>query len=361
MAQKISIIGTVGLPANYGGFETLVENLVSYHHAQQLQEHLTVYCSSKNRQEHMEYFLSAHLAYIPLNANGVQSILYDIISLFSAILRKQDTILLLGVSGAIALPLVRWFSSAKIITNIDGIEWKREKWRGLAKNFLKLSEKMAIKYSNEVIADNDSIADYVTQNYDITPHVIAYGGDHAVQVEASKIPFKLPESGYGFAVCRIEPENNVHMILDAFSKIPEQSLIFVGNWQSSEYGKSLKDKYTEYNHIHLINPIYDLGLLKSLRSHAGFYLHGHSAGGTNPSLVEAMHFGIPVLAYNCNFNKCTTENQAAYFHSSEELVNLILMESAEKMKKNALAMRAIAERRYTWDVIAKKYFHLIQQ
>lgn len=131
----IAVVGTVGVPANYGGFETLVENLVKCHNTILFKDSLTVYCSSKSYHSKPSSYLSAQLKYVPLNANGVQSIPYDVVSLFSAVWNRNDVILLLGVSGAMALPLVRLFSSARVITNIDGIEWRRDKWRGLARLF----------------------------------------------------------------------------------------------------------------------------------------------------------------------------------------------------------------------------------
>jgi hypothetical protein len=144
--NHIAILGTVGVPANYGGFETLAENLIKYHDASSLPAPVTVYCSSKSYPSKERSFLSAQLKYVPLQANGAQSILYDIVSLFSSVWNRYDVILLLGVSGAIALPLVRLFSSARVITNIDGIEWRRQKWQGWAKRFLQLSEKMAVRF-----------------------------------------------------------------------------------------------------------------------------------------------------------------------------------------------------------------------
>ena len=245
----------------------------------------------------------------PLMPMAQQSIPYDIVSLISAVWKRSDVILLLGVSGAIALPFVRLVSSARIVTNIDGIEWRREKWQGLAKWFLRFSEKMAVRFSHEVISDNGAIAEYVKHTYGVDSHVIAYGGDHAVAVDAVAVDeYALPDS-YAFSVCRIEPENNVHMVVEAFSKLKSHPLVMVGNWNNSEYGRSLREQYASCDNIFLLDPIYDLGKLKTLRSRALFYIHGHSAGGTNPSLVEAMHFGKPVLAFDCNFNRYTMEDK----------------------------------------------------
>jgi len=356
--KKIAIVGTVGVPANYGGFETLVENLVQYHSTNALSYDVTVYCSSKSYTEKAPAYLSAELQYIPFNANGAQSIVYDWVSLLFAMWRS-DVILLLGVSGATMLPLVRLFSSAKVVTNIDGIEWRRQKWKGIAKWFLKFSERVAVRFSHEVIADNGAIAEYVKEAYGIEAHVIAYGGDHAVDVDAVSIDeLGLPDQ-YAFSVCRIEPENNVHMIIEAFAAQADLPLVMVGNWNSSEYGRTLKETYKSSEHVILMDPIYDLGKLKTLRSNAICYIHGHSAGGTNPSLVEAMHFGKPILAFDCSFNRKTTENKAYYFDDQESLIHLLGLVGDSEAKRAGDQMLEIARRRYTWNVVAKQYFDLI--
>lgn len=353
---QIAIIGTVGVPTNYGGFETLAENLVKYHDAASLKSSLTVFCSSKSYTSKEATYLSARLKYVPLRANGAQSIFYDIWSLLSALWNRYDVILLLGVSGAIALPLIRFFSSVRIITNIDGIEWRREKWQGLTKRFLRYSEKMAVRFSHEVIADNEAISGYVKRTYGVDSHVIAYGGDHAVAEEAVKMDeLALPES-YAFSVCRIEPENNVHVILEAFSKLDTNALLMVGNWNNSEYGREIRESYSACKNLFLLDPIYDLGKLMTLRSQASFYMHGHSAGGTNPSLVEAMHFGKAVLAFDCIYNRSTTEDMALFFSDSESLQQLI--KSLDKIVADNVGqdMLEIANRRYTWNIVAQQYF-----
>ena len=141
--KKISIIGTVGIPAKYGGFETLTEYLTKNLHNSY---ELTVFCSGKSYSEKLDRYNGAKLEYINLHANGVQSIPYDIISIFKS-LRFADTLLILGVSGCIVLPFVRLFSKKRIVVNIDGLEYKRDKWGKGAKRFLKFSEKIAAKHA----------------------------------------------------------------------------------------------------------------------------------------------------------------------------------------------------------------------
>ncbi len=342
----ISIIGTVGVPACYGGFETLVENLLD----ENLQEKsITVYCSSKAYSVKPDSYKNANLKFIPLNANGAQSIPYDIWSICHAVFKRTDNILLLGVSGAICLPFIRLFSKAKIVTNIDGLEWRRDKWGAFAKKFLKFSEKMAIKHSDVVVADNQAIADYVAAEYGKTSEVIAYGGDHAVVEQ-----LQLLDEGYALALCRIEPENNVELILEAFSHTSKH-LKFIGNWNNSDFGRSMKTKYQLYDNIEIIDPVYDLNTLFELRQKCSFYVHGHSAGGTNPSLVEMMHFNKDILAFDCNYNRASTEDKAEFFSNTGDLIQLI---KAFDSYCNGSHMKEIAERRYTWKIVKQQYFDL---
>lgn len=358
--RKIAILGTSGVPANYGGFETLTENLVRYHDAHSIKCPLTVYCSSKTHPSKKETYLSSKLKYISLSANGMQSILYDIISIISAVWSRADVILLLGVSGAIILPLIRLMSCVCIVTNIDGIEWRRSKWRGFSRFFLHLSEKIAIRFSHQVIADNTAIAIYIKKTYGVDALVIEYGGDHALIGESfffNQVEFP---GDYIFSVCRIEPENNIHLILEAFSKLETHSLVIVGNWMNSKYGYGLKEAYSAKKNVFLLDPIYESDRLKSLRSNAYGFVHGHSAGGTNPSLVEAMHFGKPILAFDCDFNRYTTENKALYFKNPDDLVFSVKSMSDVGAKKIGDAMLEIARRRYIWNLVSKQYFDLLR-
>src|SRR5574340_811970 len=227
--KKVAILGSVGVPANYGGFETLAENLVKHHNSTSSNLLLSVFCSCCAYPSRDDSYLSAELRYVPLQANGVQSIPYDICSLLTAAWCRTDVILLLGVSGAIALPFLRLFSSVRIITNIDGLEWRRAKWKGLARVFLRFSERIAVRFSHEIISDNRAIAEYVRRTYKVGSQVIAYGGDHAVTVDEAVVDeFELPET-FAFSICRIEPENNLHIVLEAFSKLESPHLVMVGN------------------------------------------------------------------------------------------------------------------------------------
>ena len=356
-----SILGTAGVPGAYGGFETLAENLVRYHDGHKSNLELSVYCSRKlSEKVKADTFLHAKLRYIPLDANGPLSILYDALSLFDAAWRRSDVIVLLGVSGALALPVVRLVSRSRIITNIDGVEWKRDKWGWFASLILNWSERAAVRWSHIVIADNTAIAEHVLDTYTTGCHVIPYGGEHAL----AAVPESDPELGlpseYVLALCRIEPENNVAMILDSFAQISDRNLVFVGNWDNSAFGRDLRASYSECPNLYLVDPIYEPGRLRWIRDGAQAYVHGHSAGGTNPSLVEMMYFGILVLAFGCSFNRYTTEDKAIYFNSAEELVQLFLELKVESMDEVGVHMKEIAVRRYSWEKVGRAYFDLCE-
>lgn len=345
----ISIIGTVGVPACYGGFETLVENLLSEN---KNEKNIVIYCSSKSYSKKQAEYKNAELIYIPLNANGIQSIPYDIWSMLHAVfVKKSNNLLILGVSGALCLPLIRLFSKTRIVTNIDGLEWKRDKWNLWAKRFLKFSEKIAVKYSDVVVADNKGIADYVQWEYGVESAVIAYGGDHAIVKDLT-----ISDEDYALALCRIEPENNVELILEAFSQT-KKKLIFIGNWGKSDFGQDMKAKYQQFGNIEIVAPIYDIHKLFEIRQQCSFYVHGHSAGGTNPSLVEMMHFNKNIVAFDCNYNRASTEDKANFFNNTTELIEII---SNSESLDNDTFMQEVAQRRYTWKIVKEQYFSLFK-
>ncbi len=358
MQKKIYAIGAQGLPAKYGGFETFTDYLSRY-----ISDDfdLIVYCSSHLYKDKKEKYQKAKLKYIPLNANGIQSVPYDILSILLALKdskNSDDVLLLLGSSGAIILPLISIFTKRNIIFNMGGLEWKRSKWNRFARWFLKFSEKIAVRYADAIVADNRGLQEYIASEYGAKSHMIAYGGDHATRLELTdEVTEKYPflKEPYYFGVARAQPDNNIDVILEAFSKIPDKNLVFVANWDVSEYGKSLKEKYSKISNLHLVDAIYDLQILDQLRSNCVAYIHPHSSGGTNPSLVEAMRLELPIIATDVNFNRYTTADKAFYFADADELIDTILHNDKDAYNLCAKEMKKIADQIYTWKYIVNEY------
>ncbi|MGE4287779.1 MAG: DUF1972 domain-containing protein [Salinivirgaceae bacterium] len=358
MKHKLAIIGSVGVPANYGGFETLAEYL-SLHLGREFQT--TIYCSSKAyKNQKVKSYNQCKLVYIPLEANGMQSIPYDVLSLMHAFF-SSNVLLVLGVAGSFVFPLIRLFSRKWIIVHIDGLEHRRAKWSPPAKAYLKWAEALAVRFAHVVVADNTGIQEYVKDTYGKAAVVIPYGGDHLQHEalsEAVKAQYQLPDS-YAFKVCRIEPENNIHLVLEAFAN-SSLNLVLVGNWKNSAYGQKLWEAYASLPNLYLLDPIYNQGLLNQLRSACSLYVHGHSAGGTNPSLVEAMYLGVPILAFDVNYNRYTTNNLAGYFSDSHSLKQLLEQDfAAAAVGKKAEALKSYARQHYRWELIAAAYKKLI--
>lgn len=357
--MKIAVVGTAGVPCRYGGFETLAEQIATYNQTHNRCETLTIYCSRMSSDLYPRTYRGAQLRYLSLSANGRQSVLYDALSIFDAVRHKADVIFLLGVSGALALPLVRLFCRSRIVTNLDGIEWRRDKWRGFAKWFLHISERIALKASHAVIADNQGIVEYLQQTYGVDAHLITYGGNHAVCDNPKVCRSDLPEH-YMLGLCRIEPENNVETILRAFVG-SQQNLVFVGNWSHSKYGRDLRNQFNAIDNIDLLDPVFSANELFQIRSGATAYVHGHSAGGTNPSLVEMMFIGKPIFAFDCCFNKYTTQNKAMFFTNDASLRALVSDFDEEAAKKVGENLRDIALANYDWGKICSAYFDLAEQ
>lgn len=356
--KKVAIIGVVGLPAKYGGFETLTHHLIDFIADDY---DITVFCSSKSYSEKLRNYNGVSLDYINLKANGFQSIFYDMLSILKSY-RKNDTLLILGVSGCVILPLIRLISpKVKIIVNIDGLEWKRDKWNKYIKRFLKFSEKIAVSNADEIIADNIVISNYVKKEYKIDNNFISYGSDHVTKESKELVcnkKYSFLNNKYALKVCRIEPENNIEIVLEAFSKFKHLNLVLIGNWDNSVFGRKMFLKYSNYDNLFLLEPIYNQKELNVLRSNCLVYVHGHSAGGTNPSLIEAMQLSLPVFAYSVDYNIETTQCKAKYFANTVDLIKLLNTIDNSDLENNALEMKRIASENYVWEKISSSYARL---
>lgn len=354
---KIAIIGTQGLPNKYGGFETLAEYLTKYL-AKEFE--ITVFCSLKIYPKKITYYNNAKLRYLPFHANGFQSIIYDSLALILSL--RYDKIIILGASSGLLFPLL-WPWKNKFILNCGGIDWKRSKWTPIASKVIRLLERTAINNAGLIISDNQGMYEYFSQEYGKESVLIEYGGDQIEHIKMTiydnaKYPFL--KNKYAFSVARIQPDNNIDLILDSFKQNQAIPLVFVGNWNNSNYGMSLKRKYENTSNLYLFDAIYDQKELNLLRSNCYIYIHGHSAGGTNPALVEAMNLKLPILAYSSGFNEYTTEGKALYFNSSDNLKGLLGSINDLNLNEIRNNMVEIAERRYKWSIIVNKYSNILQ-
>jgi glycosyltransferase involved in cell wall biosynthesis len=353
MKIKLAIVGIEGLPNKYGGFETLASYLVKYLGNE---FETTVYCSSLDISSNDDFYETAVLKYISFSSHGWQGVVYDILSLKDA-LKKNDLVLFLGFGAGIFFPFLTKKERAKIILNFGGLDWLRSKWGPITRLVIRYFEFLMVSKVLWVIADNRKITEYIQSTYSKIPIEIAYGGDQVKQLPLSdemKNKFPFLREKYACAVCRIQPDNNIELMLDAFSRI-QYPLVIIGNWDSSGFGIDCKKKYARFSNIHLLDAIYDTDRLNIIRSNCTIYIHGHSVGGTNPSLVEAMFLGLNIFAYKSGYNEITTDHLAKYFDSVDSLIELIQSFSEFDQTMNGRAMYDYALQNYTWKQIAGNY------
>ena len=318
---------------------------------------ITVYCQKTPKTNRLAEFNGSQLTYLPFKANGAESIVYDIVSIAISWF-KYDTLLILGSPGCIILPLLKLFKNTSTIVNFGGLEWERDKWGKGARWFLRFSEKMAINHATKIVADNQHFCNYIKSEYNKESNLIEYGGDHSSRIAIDvalikKYPFLKLE--YDVSVSRAQIDNNLHLLLEAYSKTPERNLVLVSNYNNFEYGRDLKKKYSSFSNLFLQDAVYDLKELDAIRSNAKLYIHSHTFCGTAPSLVEAMNLGLPIIAFDVPTNHFTTENKALYFTDANDLTAIIKNLSIAMETSLGIEMKEISDRRYTWQQIANKY------
>lgn len=348
----VAITGIIGVARGYGGFETLAQNLIGENSPV-----TTIYCSSQYFSEKPTTYGGASMIYLPVRSKGMTKILHTSWAIFHAAVTSKNVLLVLGVSGGFALPIVKLlFPRMKIITNIDGLEWQRGKWSWPIRKILEALEILSCRFSDIIVTDNPVLTDYVSSRYALSSVEIAYGGEQSLA--GREEPGKRCDEVEAFGLCRIVPENNVEMILRAFSQV-NVPLTFIGNWSDSKYGRDLRAQYAEFDQLTLLDPIFCQERLYELRSSAHIYVHGHSVGGTNPSLVEMMHFGVEVLAFDCDYNRSTLHGYGRYFCQSSQLVSLI-QEYKQNPFDDGPSIKLVAIENYTWADIREKYFELLR-
>lgn len=357
--KTVAIIGTRGIPNSYGGFEYFAEHLsvslVNKGYQTLVLEPAKTSTSIKDYHGvvRVPVKVCSHLPH------AIRKIIYGCKSLKKAKRINADAIICCGYTPALFFIFYNKSFRKRIIVNLDGIEWKRAKWNFVGKLFLRLTEHLSVKWSGRLVADNKGIKDYILEKHGKETELIAYGVN---------IPNKRPEVGplaakglmpnnYGLTVARIEPENQIELIIKSFIKA-SKTLVIVGGI-CNRYAKVLHKKYSSLPNVVFWGAEYNSDILLSLRSHANLYVHGHTVGGTNPSLLEAMACGCKIAAHNNLFNHHTLDNTGLYFDNESQLSDLI-ENYWNKTESWGTVAKLRATEQYFWEVVTNKYIGLIE-
>ena len=329
--MKIAFISTRGIPNNYGGFEQFAE-YISVGLAKRGHE-VTVYSPHYHPYQDNEYKgVKIKHIYSPEKWMGgsIGSFFYDYACLKDA-LKKEDFDIIYEAGYTSIIPAYIRFNVKNIkrpifTTNMDGLEYKRTKFNKLVQKFVFWEERMAVKHSHYLIADNMGIQDYYKEKYGKESKFLAYGATIHAHYDADNLKeYGLVANDYFILVARLEPENNIYMAIDGYlasEQYGKKPLVVVGK-TNTPYGKKLVAKYGNNPNIKFVGGIYDFDKLNSVRHYSYAYFHGHSVGGTNPSLLEAMASECFILSHNNVFNHSVLRDNAIYYQSTEDVTKLL--------------------------------------
>lgn len=364
--MKIAFISTRGIPNNYGGFEQFAEyisvGLVRRgHEVVVYSPHFHPYREPDYKGVRIKHIYSPE----KWMGSSVGSFFYDFLSLRDA-LKKEKFDIIYEAGYTSIVPAYIWFNVKRIkyplfTTNMDGLEYKRTKFNKWVQNFVFWEERMAVKHSHYLIADNMGIHDYYKEKYGKESKFLAYGADVHEDYDVDVLKeYGLEAGGYFIVVARLEPENNLFMAIEGYlasNQYGKRPLVVVGK-TNTPYGEHLVERYGRDRNIRFVGGIYDFRKLNSIRHYSYAYFHGHSVGGTNPSLLEAMASGCFILAHDNIFNRAVLGENALYYGSTDAATEMLDgIDQAVSAHKKEYTERnlEVIRRDYSWEKLVDEH------
>jgi len=354
--MNIAIIGTRGIPNYYGGFEQFAEFLSVG--LVELGYQVTVYNSHTHPfQEKLWKGVEIVHCKDPEDKIGTAGqFVYDLNCILDTRKKNFDIILQLGYTSSSIWGKLLPRKNSKIITNMDGLEWKRTKYSKKVQKFLLYAEKLGVKYSDVLISDSIGIQEYLTKKYQRESHFIPYGAHLFLKPDFETVKqYALIKYKYNMLIARLEPENSIEIILDGAVLSNNNTPFIVIGKHETKFGEYLKNKFKANTNIRFLGGIYDLNCLNNLRYYSNLYFHGHTVGGTNPSLLEAMSSSALICAHKNIFNESIINSNGFYFEDKNNVADLINTvqknQYAGHLKENLLKI----ETTYSWNRIVEQY------
>lgn len=360
--MRIGILGTRGIPNYHGGFEQFAEFFSAY--LAENKHDVYVYNSSSHPYQDKTFNgVNIIHCYDPEEKIGtIGQFIYDLNCILDSRKRKFDVLLQLGyTSSSIWYKLLP--KKAVIITNMDGLEWKRAKYSKPVKKFLKFAEKFAVNSSDYLISDSIGIQKYLKSEYAVESEYIAYGAELFNNPDEKVLEeFNIDPLKYNMLIARLVPENNIEVILDGVNQSDNNyPFLVIGKHDINRLGAYLKEKFKDSVKIRFIGGVYDIEKLNNLRYFSNLYFHGHSVGGTNPSLLEAMSSKALIIAHDNEFNKSILKENALYFKTDVEVKHYIeTIKKSNHENKIEICYEEI-KKQYNWGVINNKYLDFFNE
>jgi glycosyltransferase involved in cell wall biosynthesis len=353
---KVALVGTRGAPGRYGGFETAVEEvgrrLVVRGHD------VVVYC--RNPEQIITSYLGMRLVNLPAwRHKHFETLSHTALSAAHLVGHRVDVAVVFNAANAPFIPLIK-AAGIPVALHVDGLEWRRAKWGPVGKRYYKANERIGVHVANALIADAVGIQDYYRDRYRAESVFIPYGAPILRNLPSDRLSeLDLTPRGYHLVVARLEPENNAHVALSGYEKSAAVlPLVVVGGVRyPGDYVRSLQQTAARDPRVRMVGSVYDDELLDQLYAHCASYLHGHSVGGTNPSLLRAMGAAAPVLAYDVNFNREVLGDTGRFWTTPRDVAAVVAAVEADAAAALSLgaAGQERAERIYDWDDVADRY------
>lgn len=356
--MRIAMIGTRGVPARYGGFETAIEEVGS--RLADRGHDILVFCRGANDTPLLDMYKGMTLVHLPaLRRRSLETISHTALSVFDRHLARADMAFVFNAANSPFLPVLR-ARGIPVATHVDGLEWQRSKWGPAGRRYYRMAESLAVRYSDALIADAQGIADYYQDEFGAPTRLIAYGAPILRSVGSARVAeLGLARGRYHLVVARTEPENHVLEIVEGYvDSAAEYPLVVVG---SAPYASGYIERIrTVADHrVRMIGGIWDQDQLDELYANSLTYLHGHSVGGTNPSLLRAAGAGAFVIAYDVAFNREVVGSHAEYFLEAADVGRQI--ERAESRRQECRRQGEALQRdiaRYNWVDVCDEYERL---
>lgn len=353
--MRIAMIGTRGVPARYGGFETAIEEIGSRLAADG--HEVVVFCRTPEGVERLDTYKGMQLVHLPsLPKRSLETLSHTALSVVDAHLKGVDCAIVFNAANAPLLPVVR-ARRIPVATHVDGLEWRRGKWSGTGQTYYRVAEQLAVRWSDALIADAQGIADYYAEEFHAPTRKIAYGSPILRDPTAEKLePLGVEAGRYHLCVARFEPENHVLEIVQGHvASGAKHPLVVVGSAPySDEYTARISEAADE--RVKLVGGLWDQDQLDQLYANSLTYLHGHSVGGTNPSLLRAGGAGAFTVAWDVDFNREVVGETGEYFSTPEQLARILEQVEADPESARARGQELQASmNRYDWDQVAEDY------
>ncbi len=358
--MHVAMIGTRGVPAQYGGFETAVEEIGK--RLVQRGHDVTVYC--RNEGQRIPMHEGMRLINLPaLRKRSVETLSHTGASVMHSVIDRPDAVVLFNAGNAPFLRLLKR-RHIPVALHVDGLEWKRAKWQGLGAKYYRQAEAIAARSGVALVADAQGIADYLRETYDVGSYVIAYGAPILYPGTDRLSDLDLLPDDYHLVVARMEPENHVDVIVEGYAKANSpRPLVVVGSAPyGDEYIELVKSRAGSAD-VRFVGSVWDQELLNQLYAHAASYLHGHSVGGTNPSLLRALGCAAPVTAYDVSFNREVTDGHARFFATPADVTAAVAADDADPDSAHgrAKAGQEHVALTYRWDDVTDKYEAMLEE